>query len=228
VVDFILHMDPEYYHEARAYPAEFESKFKLSSTHKTTNMVAFDTKGVLRKFNTVGDILEEFFVERRRMYGIRKEHELERMRKELVELNARLVFVKAVVEKRLVVANAEDVDLLAGLKSLALPPLSAPEEPSDLKAYEYLLKMRVDRLKATAVAALEKEVAEAKALMERLEATSIEALWLQDLDVFETAWTQFVERRDAAFEEALKEGAETASKKVIKKPRAPAVKKVKV
>lgn len=223
VVDFILHMDPEYYHEARAYPAEFEAKFKLTSTHKTTNMVAFDTKGVLRKFNTVGDILEEFFVERRRMYGVRKEHELERMRREIVELDARLAFVRAVVEKRLIVANAEDADLLAGLKGLGVPPLSAPEDPNDLKAYEYLLKMRVDRLKAAAVAALEKEVTEAKAAMASLEAMTCEDLWTQDLDVFETAWTQFVERRDAAFEEAAKESAETAGKKVVKKraPRKP-------
>lgn len=226
VVDFVLYMDPEYYHEARAYSAEFEAKFKLTTTHKTTNMVAFDTKGILRKFNTVGDILEEFFVERRRMYGIRKEYELERMRKEIVELDARLVFIKAVVERRLILANAEDTDLLAGMKGLHVPPLSAPDDPNDLKAYDYLLRMRVDRLKASSLSALEKDVADAKVAMVALEATTIESLWMQDLDMFESAWSDFMKRRDTAFEEAEKEGAVEAAKKVIKR-RAPAARKVK-
>ena len=45
-------------------------------------------------------------------------------------------------------ANAEDDALLAGLKALDLPALS---EGADLRGYEYLLRMRVDRLKAAAV-----------------------------------------------------------------------------
>ncbi len=224
-VDFVLHMDPEYYHEARAYPAEFEAKFKLASTFKTTNMVAFDTHGILRKFATVGEIMEEFFGERRRMYGIRKEHELARLRKELEELNARLVFVKAVVEKRLQVANAEDADLLAGILALGVPPLSAPETPNDLKAFEYLLKMRIDKLKASSFQALEKEVADAKALLLKLESTTIEAMWSEDLEAFENAWLDFEKRRDISMEEAAKESEHKKSteKKPAKK-RAPAKK----
>ncbi len=224
-VDFILHMDPEYYHEARAYPAEFESKFKLASTFKTTNMVAFDTKGVLRKFASVGEILEEFFGERRRMYGVRKDHEMARLRKELEELNARLVFVKAVVEKRLQVANAEDADLLAGIQKLGVPPLSAPETPNDLKAFEYLLRMRIDKLKASAVLALEKDVAEANAYLNKLESTAIETMWLEDLNTFENAWLDFEKRRNTYMEEAAKDSeSKAADKKKVVKRRAPAKK----
>jgi DNA topoisomerase-2 len=218
-VSFVLHMDPDSYHEARAYPQEFEKRFKLTSSFKTSNMVAFDEEGIIHKYNGVGEILEAFYGERLAAYGRRKTHMLEQLRKALVELNARLVFVKAVVEKRLVVANAEDDELLAGLKGLGVPPLSAPESPDDLKAYEYLLRMRVDRLRSAAVKELEAEVSTAKAKMEDLERTGIEAIWLKDLDTFDAAWASYEAKRNALATEAASAGSDAGApkKKVIRK-----------
>lgn len=218
--DFILHLDPDAYHTARAYPEEFETRFKLTSSFKTTNMVAFDTSNTIRRFDTVGEILEEFYCERMKAYGLRKEHELARLREVIRELDARHAFVKAVVEKRLVVANAEDEDLLAGLKKIGVPPISAPDHADDLKGYEYLLRMRVDRLKASAVAELEKEVAETKAKYATLDATSVEELWLSDLAVFETAWSEYIEKRKLAYEEAAASSSGVGEKKKVVRKRA--------
>jgi DNA topoisomerase-2 len=224
-VDFVLHMDPDAYHEARAYTAEFETRFKLTSKFNTTNMVAFDVHGILRKFPSVGEIMEQFYGERHRVYEARKKHELGRLNSEIVELDARLVFVKAVVEKKLVVANAEDDELLAGLKALALPPLSAPDHMDDLRGYEYLLRMRVDRLKAAAVAELEREVADVKAKYETLNGTTVETLWLDDLAAFESAWTAFEVQRKAATDEAAAASSGVVVKRPAVKRRAAATKK---
>ena len=195
-VAFELSMDPEYYHEARAYPAEFETRFKLNTSHKTTNMVAFDTTGKIRRYGSVGNVMEEFYVRRLAAYRERKAHMLAAMATEITELEARLTFVRAVVERRLVVANAEDADLLAGLQALALPPLSGGE---GLRGYEYLLRMRVDRLKASAVAELDAEVRAMKEARDTLERTSVESLWLTDLDVFSKAWEDYVAWRNATY-----------------------------
>lgn len=196
-VDFILQMDSEYYHEARAYAAEFETRFKLTSKFRTSNMVAFDTSGLIKRFDSVGDILETFYVKRLERYGERKAHELKRLAKDIVELEARYTFVKAVVEKRLIVANAEDEELLSGLQGLSLPALS---EGEGLKGYEYLLKMRVDRLKAIAVKELETELENARAKCVALEATPIETLWSNDLDAFSQAWDEYTVWRNGTYE----------------------------
>jgi hypothetical protein len=118
------------------------------------------------------------------------------MATEITELEARLTFVRAVVERRLVVANSEDADLLAGLQALALPSLSGGE---GLRGYEYLLRMRVDRLKASAVAELDAEVRAMKEARDTLERTSVESLWLTDLDVFGKAWEDYVAWRNATY-----------------------------
>ena len=122
-----------------------------------------------------------------------------------------LTFVRAVVERRLVVANAVDDVLLAGLVGLGLPALS---EGPGLRGYEYLLKMRIDRIKASAVAELTAEVATAKAARDALEATSPEQLWATDLDEFSVAWTAYSAWRDALTAETAAES--TGAKKVKK------------
>lgn len=215
-VDFLLELEPDYYHTARAYPAEFESKFKLTSSFRTTNMVAFNSERKITRYESAGAILEEFYNVRLSAYGARKTHMLEKMAAEIIELEARLKFIRAVVEKRLIVANAADDVLLAGLEGLALPKLSSGE---GLNGYEYLLKMRIDRIKAAAVAELTRMVETAKAARDALIATTTQQLWLEDLDEFSAAWSDYAAWREALNAETAAESKAAASGKKVKKAK---------
>jgi DNA topoisomerase-2 len=195
-VDFILHMEPDGYHEAKRYPAEFEKRFKMTTTIKTSNMVAFNVDGKIKKFASVNEILDKFYHTRLDGYARRKAYQLEEMARQLIELNAKYVFVLAIVEKRLTVTNVSDEDLFAGLVGLKLPPLS---DGDGLKGYEYLLRMRIDRLKASSVAELAKEVADTTAERDRLAATAPETIWLGELDAFATAWETYAKERTATY-----------------------------
>jgi DNA gyrase/topoisomerase IV subunit A len=178
-------------------------------------MVAFDPKGIIRRFKNVGEILEMFYAVRLQMYGERKAHELSRLSKEITDLEARYIFVKAVVEKRLIVANAEDEDLLAGLKALELPALS---EGEGLKGYEYLLKMRIDRLKAQAWKELEAELDQVRTKSARLSETKPETLWVNDLEAFSSAWDDYIVWRNGTYESSQK--VPTVKKKAVRKAKA--------
>jgi len=187
-VEFTLTLDTEYYHEARTFPSEFVKKFKLSSSTALTNMVAFDD-GRIRRFASAGEILETFYVRRLGGYVSRKASELARLDADIVELDARVRFVRAVVEGELVVANAEDDVLFADMQALGLPLLG----PSTvgLDGYDYLLRMRVDRLKKKAVVDLSEELVKVTGERAALAARSPEELWLADLDVFTAAYEVF-------------------------------------
>ena len=200
-VNFILKMDHDAYHEARAYPAEFEKKFQLTSMIRTTNMVAFDSKGKIHRYSNIGEILQEFYETRIDAYLRRKISELKRMDADVLELQARLKFIESILNGKLVVANQDDDKILAGMKALALPPLSSPDTPNELKAYEYLLRIRIDRIKASAVEELRKQVAESIQERDTLAAKSPEKLWLADLENFESIYTVFCgKKRDIADE----------------------------
>jgi hypothetical protein len=143
---------------------------------------------------------------------------------EISELEARLLFVKAVVSGRLVVANVEDDVLLTGLKDLGVPALSGAVD--DLKGYEYLLRMRIDRLKAASVAELEREVTVSREKHAALTGTSCQALWLADLDAFATTWETYADERTTIYAAAAAEstgGGASEKKKpaAARKPRVP-------
>jgi DNA topoisomerase-2 len=211
-VEFVLTLDAEYYSEARAFPAEFEKKFKLSSSYKLSNMVAFHD-GRIRRFDGPGEVLETFYVRRLAGYVARKASELARLDAEIVEVDARARFIKAVVDGTLVVSNADDTELLAGLMALELPRLSKSgdgQKPS-LADFEYVLKLRIDRLKAKAVLDLQMELESLKMVRETLAAKSPETLWLTDLNMFSVAYDKFHAAREAT------RVSEVKAKKVVKK-----------
>jgi hypothetical protein len=85
---------------------------------------------------------------------------------------------------------------------LGLPPLSAPEAVDELKAFEYLLRIRIDRIKASAVDELRKQVAAATEERDTLAAKSAETLWLADLENFESVYTTFCAKKKSIVEEA--------------------------
>jgi hypothetical protein len=142
-------------------------------------------------------VLEVFYEARIGGYVSRKANELARLDALSLELDARVRFVRAVVTGALVVANADDKDLFADMNELGLPLLSEPEA-TDLRGYEYLLRMRVDRLKAKAVLELEAELEAVKGQRDALAATTAEDLWLADLAVFEEAYATFAAARASA------------------------------
>ena len=222
-VNFTLRMIPDAYHEARAYPAEFEKRFQLNSTVRPTNMVAFDSRGKIRRFASVGAILEDFYVARLDAYVRRKASELKRMDADILELRSRLKFIESILAKTLVVADQSDEAILAGLQSLGLPPLSKMDEPGSLDAFEYLLRIRIDRIKASAVEELRKQVAVALAIRAELNAKTEQMLWLEDLAEFETAYTFFLKKKASIVAEAQATTGATASmKKKVSQPKATA------
>ena len=69
-VRFEIQMDEK--HMKAALDEGLLEKFKLTKQIATSNMVAFDSRGMIRKYDKVEDILEEFYHFRLNMYTERK------------------------------------------------------------------------------------------------------------------------------------------------------------
>jgi DNA topoisomerase-2 len=217
-VDFILTLTESGYWHFRQTPAfetEFMTKFKLNSTFRLTNMVAFDSAGKIRRYNSVGEIIEEFIGARLGAYGRRKIHKLAALRNHLLEVKAKRKFIMAVIDGTLIIGKTEDLDLLADLQQLDLPALSG--SANSLDGYEYLLRMRIDRLKAAAVLTLEAEIASVEDEILLLEAMTPENLWIADLDEFMAAWTPYTEWRQEVNVPTDGSGQPKPKKKIVKR-----------
>ena len=199
-VKFVLELDPDYYDDVRAHPVEFEKRFQLTSTWRTTNMVAFDMNSKIIKYGCVGDILEAFYGPRLAAYETRRAAEIERQRREAEEADAKARFLQAVLDGTIDMRRASDEDIVALMIAHDLPALSGDKAKTNVDAYDYLLRLRMDRVKASAVEEHKRAVVAAQAALAALEATTAGAMWLSDLAEFEGAWKKMRAEREAALE----------------------------
>jgi DNA topoisomerase-2 len=187
-VRFDLQLDPDYYDDVKENPSEFEKRFRLTSTWRTTNMVCFNNEMKIIRYSCVGDILEDFYKIRIAKYEERRTKEIERLRKEAIECDAKARFLRANLEGTIDLRRKTDSEIVESMKEHNLPALSTPFNEEVVDSYEYLLRLRIDRVKASAIEEAEKQVAAAKAAVEELEGTTAITLWTRDLDEFESAW----------------------------------------
>ena len=199
-VKFNLELDADYYDEIRGNPVEFEKRFKLTSTWRTTNMVAFDTDSKIVKYGCVGDILEAYYQPRLDAYERRRAAEIQRLRHDALEADAKARFLQAVLDGTIDLRRASDEDIVAAMIAHDLPALSADRVATNVDGYDYLLRLRMDRVKAAAVEEHQRAVQVAKAALDALEATTATAMWLADLNDFELAWKKMRTEREAALE----------------------------
>jgi len=219
-VRFVLYFTEEGYDAVKEDAAGFEKRFKLTTSWKTTNMTCFDTEFRLVKYPTVGDMMEAFLEKRLPMYEARRQHQMEVLQHQMVELDAKRRFIQAILDERLVIQKRSDEEIVAGLKACDIPPLSCSEKPDAYDSYDYVLKMRIDRLKQSAVEELDASLAQKEGEIAHLEAQTGASLWLADLDELEEAWRRYSEGRvaESVAVASGQSGAEAGKKAPRKRP----------
>ncbi|KAJ4798339.1 DNA topoisomerase 2 [Rhynchospora pubera] len=186
-----------------------EKKFKLTTTITTTNMQLFDSNGLIKKYDTPEQILEEFFHMRLDFYAKRKKALLDNLDLNLLKLDNKVRFILGVVEGEIIVTNRKRADLLFELKQKGFIPFTkktkgmvsgtpgAEEDNEDMSPeavaggvirasdYEYLLSMPIGTLTLEKVQQLCAERDKLEAEVEELRKTSPKSLWSKDLDALD-------------------------------------------
>uniref|UniRef100_A0A6C0DDT3 DNA topoisomerase (ATP-hydrolyzing) n=1 Tax=viral metagenome TaxID=1070528 RepID=A0A6C0DDT3_9ZZZZ len=197
-VRFVLYFTEEGYDAIKDNTDKFEKQFKLTSSWKTTNMTCFDTEFNIVKYKTVGDILETFVQKRLPMYEERRMKQLEIIGGQMQELDAKRRFIQALLDEHLVLQKKSDEEIVVQLKACDIPALSNLEKPDEYDSYDYVLRMRMDRVKQSAVVELDGQLEEKRTEKERLEAETGSSLWLADLEAFRLGWVQYSAERVAS------------------------------
>ena len=212
-VRFVLYFTEEGYDAIKENTDKFEKQFKLTSSWKTTNMTCFDTEFNIVKYKTVGDILETFVQKRLPMYEERRMKQLEIIGGQMRELDAKRRFIQELLDERLVLQKKSDEEIVAQLKACDIPALSNLEKPDEYDSYDYVLRMRMDRVKQSAVVELDAQLEEKRTEKDRLEAETGSSLWLADLEAFRLGWVQYSQERVASSVSVASSEAKTVKKR---------------
>ena len=183
-----------------------EKLLKLFTTVSTTNMHMFDSNIKLYKYNSVEEIIENFYNIRLSTYQKRKDYLVADMEKKLVKLSNRARYIQETLAGNIDLRRktAEQVTaLLTGMKFALYDG-----------DYKYLVKMPMDSVTQENVASIMKEKTDTEMELAELKGTSLEKMWSKELDELEKQYDIYKKKR-----ETIQAGSNTIEKKkmVIKK-----------
>jgi DNA topoisomerase-2 len=236
-VDFDLILSEENMLAARQ--EGFLKKFKLTTTIATSNMHLFDKKGVIKKYVTPEQILEEFFDLRFEYYEKRKETVVKNMEIELLKLENKARFILAVLSGEIIVNKRKKADIVEDLRQKGFTPFprkaesveaaiagavddDAAEEPEEIlvdpessssyipgSEYDYLLAMAIASLTIEKVEELLADRDKMIIAVADMKKTTPKSLWLSDLESLDKELEK-LDLKDAQVQQAI----EAAQKKI--------------
>ena len=182
------------------------SEFNLSSNKNLSlnNLHLFTTRGNIKRYETIEDILKEWSYTRIYKYQERKEKQLEKMELEYLISSAKIRFIIDVIEEKIKIMN---VKMNVIEKQM--------EEKKYYKyegSYDYLLRMSISQLTAEKKEHLEKEVAKLEMEIKELKETSIIDIWERELKVLLGEWISHKNEILEDYENDLKGDTKKSSK----------------
>jgi DNA topoisomerase-2 len=183
-----------------------EKTFKLVKSINTSNMYLYNYDGKLQKYDTVEQILLEYFDSRMLTYKKRKEYILRMIKNELDLIYWKIKFLEYVIAEKIevfknkkAVSKATVIEKLEGFKFPKLAhSIEAAEED---KSYSYITNIQLFALTEEELEILRKKHEEKLCEYEKYENTSLQQLWLGELNEFEKAYNKWVTEMDDYFAE---------------------------
>ena len=161
---------------------------KLYSSVSATNMHMFNRECKLHKYGSVEEIIEDFYGVRMDLYQKRNNYLLGAMEQRLVKLSNRARYIqetlKGTIDLRRKTAQQVN-DLLSGMEFALID--------GDFK---YLIKMPMDSVTEENVANIMKEKADTERELACLRATTLETMWLNELNALESEYDNYKKKRE--------------------------------
>jgi len=196
VVDITVTFHPSYPHTPKdlqevivdvdAGTNKLEKLLGLFTTQSTTNMNLFDAREKLRKYATIYDIIEDYYVERLALYAKRKAAMLSQLANELRVLTNRARYIQEVLDDNLELRRQTKDAIFAKMTAHGYEHIDGDTE------FKYLLKMPMDSVTDENVRHLLEERDTKQAQHQALQDTSIQELWTRDLDELEVEYKKWV------------------------------------
>lgn len=176
-IDIILHFSSSTYLDS-IINGKFENIFKLVSSKglNINNMYLFNEYGQIHKYNTVNDIIDDFYNIRLKFYDSRKRNIIYKFGQDRKTCSNKLRFILEVINKK--------INVFSLTKRALEDKLSSMMYDKKENSYEYLIKIPIYHFTTDKVKELQSELDIIDQNIKDVSLTSIESMWLTELDAF--------------------------------------------
>jgi len=188
-----------------------EKQLKLKDTRKlgTSNMHLFNEKGQIKRYNTINDIFEEFYILRLSYYQKRKDYKLNELEKDIEKISAKVRFILGIIEEKIDLRRKEDEQVNNILIKMKFPKID--------DTFDYLTSMPLRSLTKKRLEELMKQEKDKQIEYDALKSKTIKQLWKDDLNVLEKEYKKQLDVYNKELEDIRGSGTMTKIVKKIKK-----------
>ena len=190
---------------------DIEKSYRLVKKHSTTNMHLYGVNHSITKYNSINEILEEYYYERLLLYKKRREYQLNILKDELDMISYKVKFIMLVIDKKLKINNRKKADIESKLFVFKFPKYG--KEPS----YQYLLGMPIYSLTFEKLEELKNQMKSKETEYNKLEKISPEEMWKNELNHLLKEYKKWNEEKIKDDEDTGKNNKRKKTKKKKKK-----------
>uniref|UniRef100_A0A6C0FAP4 DNA topoisomerase (ATP-hydrolyzing) n=1 Tax=viral metagenome TaxID=1070528 RepID=A0A6C0FAP4_9ZZZZ len=164
-----------------------EKYFKLTTTKglSLNNIHLYNGKQQIQKYLNLNEIMDEFYEARRELYVKRKDSQLKDFEREITILDARIRFLRDVMEDRIVIYKRKKPDIIQDLRKHKYPqvhdkqviPVDQHDTSEKTHHYDYLVKMSLLSFTEEELHKLQQEYSDTVCSYKTLQQTSIDEIW---------------------------------------------------
>ena len=155
-----------------------EAKLKLIKKIKTSNMNLFNENGTIQTFENVEDILKYWYEIRLKKYVDRREYLIGKINNELDLLKYKALFIKYVLEEKIIVFKQKRQSIIDKLIELKFPELSTSNEN---KSFDYITNIPLFNLTLEKIEELNNKLKEKEQELNYVKITPPVDVWRLEL-----------------------------------------------
>lgn len=165
-----------------------EKLLKLTTTVTNTNMHMFNVNFKLHKYGSVEEIIDEFYGVRIVMYQKRKQFLIDAIEKKLVKLSNRARYIQETLSGAIDLRRKSALQVAELLTTMKFIKIDDD--------FKYLVKMPMDSVTEENVKDIMTEKSNTEDELKRLRATTVEKMWLSELDALEKEYDKYKIKRE--------------------------------
>jgi DNA topoisomerase-2 len=194
-VDFVVTLQKGKLDELEAAKGDhgcngLEKMFGLYTTASTSNMHLFDETEKLKKYDTVQEIIDDYYDVRLDMYDTRKHHMIDSLEEALVLLSNKAKYIQETISGVVDLRKKKKEQVIELLESRGYDVIDDDHD------FKYLVKMPMDSVTEENVAKLMKEHADTQADLDKIKNTTPQQMWISELDLLAQEYAKYKEDRE--------------------------------
>jgi DNA topoisomerase-2 len=168
-----------------------DKTLKISSSINLTNMHLYNEKNKIIKYESIEDIITDFYKFRYHMYEKRKDYMIRKLENDLKLLTYKMKFIQNVIDEKIIINKKKKNEILEKLKEFNFPELNRNIDVNQV-SYEYITDLPLFSLTEDKINELQEQINEKTKELEKYRDITIKKLWTNELDELEEKYDKWI------------------------------------